>query len=142
MNVIAEAVNAAVLSGGVQVRALHSCPHISHVGALPIAVPLCEECGLGGEVWTCIECGHVGCGRDAGAHSLAHFNGGGGHPLVLGNADLSVWCHSCEAYLDVFKIPLLHAAFDAAHLTRFGVCADLPRRREESKEESEAASRR
>ena len=127
MDSLLDVVNAAKLSGGVTVRALHTCPHISHVNPIPIPVaePACATCGITGEVWTCLMCNFVGCGRGANAHGVEHFTNTG-HPLVLGNADLSVWCHACESYLDVFKIQTLHAVFNAAHFVRFGVNAALP----------------
>lgn len=34
----------------------------------------CEVCNRRDDLWLCLICGHVGCGRAAGAHSEAHFH--------------------------------------------------------------------
>ena len=60
------------------------------------------------ENWICLQCGVVRCSRYINAHAVDHFNDtldrdpgedGGGHCVHLSLADLSVWCHSCQAYL-------------------------------------------
>ncbi|KAE8008099.1 hypothetical protein FH972_004644 [Carpinus fangiana] len=47
----------------------------------------------------------------------------------LANRDLSVWCHSCEAYLNAQLIPELRPVYETAHILKFGTesskkCAD------------------
>jgi ubiquitin carboxyl-terminal hydrolase 5/13 len=67
----------------------------------------CSECDLGENLWLCLECGNLGCGRaqfgGVGGHShgLAHKNSSQ-HPVAVklgsltadGNAD--VYCYSCD----------------------------------------------
>ena len=44
----------------------------------------------------------------------------------LSTADLSIWDHQCDCYLDVFAMPDLHNSFDAMHFAKFGDRAKLP----------------
>ena len=122
----------------VSVHAIAHCPHVSPpppeavVSAVRASgeAPACsvasgEACLASGEVWQCLSCPHRGCGRYAAAHASSHAEAAG-HSLALGFADLSVWCYACSAYLDVFRIPALHAVFAAAHEVRFGEPPALP----------------
>ncbi|CAN0454405.1 unnamed protein product, partial [Discosporangium mesarthrocarpum] len=34
---------------------------------------LCETCGVGHNLWVCMVCGHVGCGRYIKEHAKHHF---------------------------------------------------------------------
>ena len=36
--------------------------------------PTCEVCGREGQLWMCLICGHVGCGRYEGEHAIAHYH--------------------------------------------------------------------
>lgn len=47
-------------------------------------ISACNEatCGALHNLWLCLSCGHVGCGRTDGAHALAH-NAATHHPLVV-----------------------------------------------------------
>jgi hypothetical protein len=38
----------------------------------------------------------------------------------LGNSDLSVWCFSCDAYLDAQVILQLRPVYETAYLLKFG----------------------
>jgi hypothetical protein len=38
----------------------------------------------------------------------------------LANRDLSVWCHSCNAYLNAQLIPELRPVYETAHILKFG----------------------
>ena len=69
------------------------CNHTFHVDCLARwkedACPLCRytqqplgrecrcvacDCVLASELWICLVCGHVGCGRGVNSHALAHFH--------------------------------------------------------------------
>jgi NAD+-dependent protein deacetylase sirtuin 2 len=63
-----------------------------------------------GENWGCLECGTIGCSRYVNGHGLLHYEeslkseetkgeDGAGHCIAVSMADLSVWCHACNAYL-------------------------------------------
>lgn len=61
-----------------------------------------------GENWLCLQCAAVGCSRYVNAHGVVHYEesvkedggeDGAGHCIAASLADLSVWCHACQAYL-------------------------------------------
>lgn len=63
-----------------------------------------------GENWGCLECGTIGCSRYVNGHGMLHYEesleseetkgeDGAGHCIAVSMADLSVWCHACNAYL-------------------------------------------
>ena len=60
------------------VSPLTSCPHLrNHVRVLPAGPSpsgaACSGCcGVHGEVWSCLSCGHAGCGRHGCGHATAH----------------------------------------------------------------------
>jgi len=54
-----------------------------------------------GENWWCLRCGGIYCSRYVNGHGLKHYNERkeAEHCVMIGLADLSVWCHKCGAYL-------------------------------------------
>ncbi|WFD32949.1 ubiquitinyl hydrolase 1 [Malassezia sp. CBS 17886] len=93
------------------------CEHTRTLAQLSDARPAladarCASCGLTTNLWLCLTCGHLGCGRaqfggtDGQSHGLAHFEATG-HPCSVkqgtitaeGAADL--YCYACnDARLD------------------------------------------
>jgi uncharacterized UBP type Zn finger protein len=67
-----------------------------------------------GENWLCLDCGVIRCSRYVNGHGLDHWKdtksedpAGIGHCVAASLADLSVWCHICQAYLrDPSLLPL------------------------------------
>jgi hypothetical protein len=62
------------------------------------------SCSALGENWLCLECGQIQCSRYVNGHGLQHWEHSttttdDGHCLAVSLADLSVWCHVCNAYL-------------------------------------------
>jgi ubiquitin carboxyl-terminal hydrolase 5/13 len=64
----------------------------------------CDVCGLTGNCWLCLACGHVGCGReDTGGkgHARAHSTSAS-HPIVVKLGTITptltadVWCYACS----------------------------------------------
>jgi hypothetical protein len=45
--------------------------------------------------------------------------------VTLGNSDLSVWCFSCDAYLDAQVILQLRPVYETAYLLKFGEAPPL-----------------
>ncbi|KAG8957804.1 hypothetical protein FRC03_009778 [Tulasnella sp. 419] len=90
----------------------------------PSGLAQCKNCELKENLWLCLTCGNLGCGRQqylgigGKGHGLAHFNESG-HPVSVklgtitaeGTAD--VYCYRCE---DSKIDPEL-----AAHLASFGI---------------------
>lgn len=136
---------------------------------LSYAAPTCDTCGAPDEAWVCLTCYHVGCSRYSGGHGAAHAGEGAGgghggganavagvapvvaappsgqpppghHCLALSLADMSVWCYTCAAYLDVFKLPALHPSFRLAYRGRFGEEPALPQEQEGGTEAGASAS--
>jgi hypothetical protein len=58
-----------------------------------------------GENWLCLECGVVRCSRYVNGHALSHweetktYSDCDGHCVAVSLADLSSWCHVCNAYV-------------------------------------------
>jgi Zn-finger in ubiquitin-hydrolases and other protein len=61
------------------------------------------------ENWICLHCGVVLCSRYQYGHGIRHWEESqqsdpgidqAGHCISASLTDLSVWCHSCKAYLD------------------------------------------
>ena len=96
-----------------------NCPHVP---ALKPTAPfklannlvICNECQLSSNLWCCLACGYVGCGRDqvgikGNSHMLDHFSKTD-HPLVvkltsLSAEDYDVYCYKCD---DNCAIPSLY----------------------------------
>ncbi|XP_012058675.1 PREDICTED: LOW QUALITY PROTEIN: histone deacetylase 6 [Atta cephalotes] len=98
---------------------LQDCPHLFTVNEVPpggidVTTP-CVECASIAENWICLQCYTVHCARSINQHAMQHaeeFE----HPITLSFSDISVWCYSCEAYVDN---PRLYAARNAAHQSKF-----------------------
>ena len=121
---------------GFEVTPLSSSPNIKFVDqaamspteASELLTRPCESCGSEGENWLCLSCKSVFCSRYQNGHAVQHASSDEGCCSIhLSFADLSVWDHKQEAYLDVFQIHELHQTFAAVHLAKFGEVAKLPR---------------
>jgi hypothetical protein len=60
-----------------------------------------------GENWWCLKCGGIYCSRYVNGHGVKHYydqqhqhQKKEEHCVMIGLADLSVWCHSCGSYLE------------------------------------------
>jgi ubiquitin carboxyl-terminal hydrolase 5/13 len=84
----------------------------------------CNNCNLSSNLWLCLTCGNLGCGRKiyggtgGNSHAIAHFESTG-HPLVVKTGtitpegDASIYCYACND--DVKDAEL------AKHLQNFGI---------------------
>lgn len=84
----------------------------------------CSQCALTSNLWMCLQCGHLGCGRaqfggiEGHSHALAHFEATG-HPCSVKQGTITpegagdVYCYACN---DAVVDPAL-----GAHLQHFGV---------------------
>ncbi|KAF8404907.1 hypothetical protein HHK36_009802 [Tetracentron sinense] len=57
--------------------------------------------------------------RFVNKHMLEHYEERN-HCLALSYSDLSVWCFSCNAYLDAQVILQLRSVYETAYLLKFG----------------------
>ncbi|PIA33160.1 hypothetical protein AQUCO_04200135v1 [Aquilegia coerulea] len=108
-------------SGWVEART--SCEHLNSLASdlshIPTPHTPCYRCQHPAENWLCLCCKDVFCSRFVNKHMLQHYQQRN-HCLALSYSDLSVWCFSCDAYLDVQAITQLRPVYEIAHLLKFG----------------------
>ncbi|KAM7265642.1 hypothetical protein ACFE04_003325 [Oxalis oulophora] len=64
---------------------------------------------------------HTPCNsRFVNKHMLEHFQQTNSHCVALSFSDLSVWCFSCDSYLDAQVIEQLRPVHETAYLLKFG----------------------
>jgi len=103
---------ALALSQGFYVDVKLDCPHIEPSLNTDITIDIntpCIQCHNVGENWVCLVCSQVFCSRYVQGHMVSH-NESSQHPIALSFSDASVWCYSCESYIDapILK-PFVHA---------------------------------
>lgn len=111
---------AELLAGeGFAVYPLPWCPHLKQIPAeqpdMVNTKAACQECDDKKENWLCLHCFTTNCSRYVGEHQLNHFFITS-HPLALSYSDLSVWCFSCDNYVDN---ELLYQVKNKAHQDKF-----------------------
>ncbi|XP_043709067.1 histone deacetylase 6 [Telopea speciosissima] len=108
-------------SGWVEART--SCEHLGSLSSDLLHVPApdtpCNRCHHTAENWLCLCCKDVLCSRFVNKHMLEHYQETK-HCLALSYSDLSVWCFSCDAYLDAQVILQLRSVYETAYLLKFG----------------------
>ena len=60
--------------------------------------PACEACGVADNLWMCLVCGHVGCGRYAHEHAVRHFEASG-HTYAIELSSQRVWDYAGDGYV-------------------------------------------
>ncbi|XP_077216503.1 histone deacetylase-like protein [Tasmannia lanceolata] len=114
-------------SGWVEART--SCDHLSTLSLdlshIPTPDSPCSRCYHPAENWLCLSCKDVLCSRFVNKHMLMHYQETQ-HCVALSYSDLSVWCFSCDAYLDAQVILQLRSVYEIAHLLKFGVSPPFP----------------
>ena len=117
----------------------HTCGDLSTISSIwgLSSIPTyCCECtaessddhvsqGVYSNLWICLTCWHVGCGRDVSGHALQHGNDRK-HAYVMCVDDLSVYSYADEAYLDCYAIPELQSLYISAHEMKFGETPEMP----------------
>ena len=86
------------------------------VDANGLVVWRCEECGHVGENWICLICLTIHCSRYVKEHMLIH-GAEKEHSVTLSFSDISVWCYTCNDYIDN---PKLYPFKNAVHKSKFG----------------------
>ncbi|KAL3228947.1 Ubiquitin carboxyl-terminal hydrolase 14 [Nakaseomyces bracarensis] len=66
----------------------------------------CSDCDLEQNLWICLHCGNLGCGREqigieGHSHALAHYKTYPDHPLAvklgsLSSSSFDIYCYSCD----------------------------------------------
>ncbi|XP_055330227.1 BRCA1-associated protein-like isoform X2 [Paramacrobiotus metropolitanus] len=77
-----------------------SCPICRYFQTPPTTEEqTCAQCGVvSDDLWLCLICGHVGCGRNSGKHALVHFEETQ-HPYVYNIKTQRVWDYVGDDYL-------------------------------------------
>lgn len=115
-------------SGWVEART--SCDHLaaalsSDLTHIPAPDTHCSRCHHPNENWLCLCCKDVLCSRFINRHMLEHYQETTTHCVALSYSDLSVWCFSCDAYLDAQVILPLRPVYETAYLLKFGEAPPL-----------------
>nr|GLL23747.1 histone deacetylase 6 [Ipomoea trifida] len=114
-------------SGWVEART--HCDHLASLSSdlahIPTPNTPCNKCQHPSENWLCLSCKEVLCSRFVNKHMLEHYQRVD-HSLALSFSDLSVWCFSCDAYLDAQAIPALRIVHQTAYLLKFGEAPPVP----------------
>lgn len=97
------------------------CPHMSVIQPLPVAeinikAP-CTRCESTQENWICLTCYAVYCSRYVNQHMVEHTQAAS-HPIALSFSDISVWCYSCDDYVES---DVLHQVKSVVHQAKFGI---------------------
>ncbi|XP_057964375.1 uncharacterized protein LOC131155337 [Malania oleifera] len=108
-------------SGWVEART--QCDHLgslfSDLSHIPTPATPCNRCDNPAENWLCLCCKDVFCSRFVNKHMLEHYQQQN-HCLALSYSDLSIWCFSCDAYLDAQVLLQLRPVYETAYILKFG----------------------
>jgi len=72
--------------------------HDADVEVFMTTIP-CKECGDSSENWWCLECHEPHCSRYVNSH-MAEHNSSTSHEIAVSFSDASIWCYSCDSYID------------------------------------------
>jgi len=75
-----------------------ACPVCRYTASGAPPPPPCEACGATADLWLCLICGHVGCGRYAAAHAADHARASA-HNYALETASGAVWDYAADGYV-------------------------------------------
>lgn len=92
------------------------CPHYESALNADVTVDIqapCITCENVGENWLCLTCSQVFCSRYVQGHMVRH-NETEGHPIALSFSDASVWCYSCDSYIDAPMLRTITRAVEIA----------------------------
>lgn len=93
----------------------------------------CASCDISNNLWLCLLCGHVGCGRSqayselsGNGHALSHYYAHNNHCVALKLSSLSssvceVYCYKCDISVDaIFTVPDMRSMLQNYLNTFFG----------------------
>ncbi|KAK0846913.1 hypothetical protein LTR03_006593 [Friedmanniomyces endolithicus] len=60
--------------------------------------PFCSTCATDGNLWICLICGNIGCGRYDGAHAYAHYEATS-HCYAMDTSTQHVWDYAGDGYV-------------------------------------------
>lgn len=53
------------------------------------------------DLWLCIECCHLSCGRQTNECAIKHKDQNDHHSLVINIADYKIWCYECDEDIEI-----------------------------------------
>eukprot|EP00741_Cyanophora_paradoxa_P020253 tig00021238_g19547.t1 len=74
-----------------------SCP-VCRYCQEPAAGSACDACGAREDLWICLICGAIGCGRYSGSHAYAHFTATA-HCYAMETVSQRVWDYAGDGYV-------------------------------------------
>ena len=78
-----------------------TCP-VCRFGSERESTSECAECGVDDNLWMCLICGHVGCGRYGGGHAAEHFRDSQ-HPFAIELDTQRVWDYVGDEYASLAR---------------------------------------
>jgi len=75
-----------------------SCPVCRHCTSGSASSTRCAACGSRADLWICLLCGHVGCGRYRAGHAAGHFHETC-HTYALELESQRVWDYAADGYV-------------------------------------------
>ncbi|CDK25183.1 unnamed protein product [Kuraishia capsulata CBS 1993] len=101
------------------------CQHAFDIAQHPLAgvdLTHCTQCDLKENLWICITCGALGCGRaqfggvPGNSHALAHYQNCESHPIAVKLGSLSTtsadcFCYACNDEVKIPELPQLLSTF-------------------------------
>ncbi|KAL4855291.1 BRCA1-associated protein [Chlorella vulgaris] len=75
-----------------------SCPVCRYCQHSNVTTSHCSTCNTSADLWICLICGHVGCGRYRGSHAAEHWQSSG-HGYALELETQRVWDYVNDSYV-------------------------------------------
>ena len=90
--------------------------HDADVEVFMTTIP-CKECGDSSENWWCLECHEPHCSRYVNSH-MAEHNSSTSHEIAVSFSDASIWCYSCDSYIDSAELSQVRRKVGQAKFAR------------------------
>jgi hypothetical protein len=88
-------------------------------GTDPFKVQTCSVCDDDSELWVCLHCEKVFCGRFANRHGVIHWMNTK-HSVLMSLSDGTIWCYLCREYQHHDASSVLSSFYAAFHMARHG----------------------
>ena len=90
-------------------------------GTDPFKAQTCSVCDDRSELWVCLHCEKVFCGRFANRHGVIHWlNTKCEHSVLMSLSDGTIWCYLCREYQHHDASSVLSSFYAAFHMARHG----------------------